>query len=62
MRMSWRRVLAHPSILLSSGTLWAFFGCATDAQLRDFLSTSIIRVFWQTFGTALQSAIVGAAG
>jgi hypothetical protein len=43
------------------GSLW-MVGCATDAQLRDFLSSTIVRVFWQTIGTALQAGLVNEAG
>lgn len=43
------------------GTLWVA-GCVTDAQLRDFFLTTSTRVFWQTIGSVIQAAIVGAAG
>lgn len=43
------------------GSQW-LFGCVTDAQFRDFVQSTSIRVFWQTVGTALQSALIGAFG
>ncbi len=45
----------------SFGSLTAF-GCVTDAQLRDFLTTNIIRTLLQTLGTALQAGLVNASG
>lgn len=45
----------------SFGSLTAF-GCMTDAQLRDFLTTNVIRTVLQTLGTALQAAVVDASG
>lgn len=43
------------------GSQW-LFGCITDAQLRDFAQSTTVRVFWQTVGTALQSALINAFG
>ncbi|MFO0837008.1 MAG: hypothetical protein U1D55_00655 [Phycisphaerae bacterium] len=46
-------------ISFALGSLW-IGGCTTDAQLRDFLSSTAVRTFWQTLGTAIQAAIVNA--
>lgn len=43
------------------GSQW-LFGCITDAQFRDFAQSTTVRVFWQTVGTALQSALINAFG
>lgn len=43
--------------VLTAGTL-GLFGCTTATAFRDFTQTTLIRVFWQTVGTAIQSAIV----
>lgn len=55
-----RRVLAWLAAT-SAGTLW-LGGCVTDTQLRDFSQTTVIRIFWQSIGTAIQSAIVDQFG
>lgn len=46
---------------MSAGWLMAF-GCVTDAQFRDFLSSTLIRTFFQTIATAFQAALIDAAG
>lgn len=43
------------------GVLWVG-GCVTGVQLRDFMLTTSTRIFWQTIGTALQAAVIEAAG
>jgi hypothetical protein len=45
----------------SFGALSAF-GCVTDGQFRDFLTTNVIRTVLQTFGSALQAAVVDVSG
>lgn len=45
----------------SAGMLW-LFGCTTATQFRDFGQSTLVRVFWQSVGTALQSAIIDQFG
>lgn len=45
----------------SFGSLW-LFGCVTDAQFRDFVTTNVIRTLFQTFGSAFQAAFVAQQG
>lgn len=52
--------LLRGSIWISLGAMW-IGGCVTDLQFRDFLTTTLVRTFWQTVGTALQAGIVGTA-
>lgn len=39
------------------GTLWVL-GCVSDLQFRDFVTTNVIRTFFQTLGSAFQAAFV----
>lgn len=55
-----RRAIAMMAALAMGNQF--LFGCVTDAQFRDFVQSTTVRVFWQTFGTALQSALIGAFG
>ncbi len=45
---------------IALGCLW-LGGCVSDLALRDFLSTTAVRTFWQTVGAALQAAVVDAS-
>lgn len=55
-----RRAIAMMTTV-ALGSQW-LFGCVTDAQFRDFIQSTSVRVFWQTVGTALQSALINAFG
>ena len=55
------RTLTHRLLWMSMGTLW-LGGCVTDLQARDFLSSTLLRTFWQTVASAFQAAFVEAAG
>jgi hypothetical protein len=61
MRRNRLRKFAVLLATLSAGTL-GLFGCTTATAFRDFYQTTLIRVFWQTVGTAIQSAIVDQFG
>jgi len=61
MRRNRSRRLAAWLTATSAGSLW-LFGCVTDTQFRDFGQSTLIRVFWQAVGTAIQSAIVSEFG
>ncbi len=43
------------------GTLWVL-GCVTDLQFRDFVTTNVIRTFFQTLGSSFQAAFISQAG
>ncbi|GMU82694.1 MAG: hypothetical protein IT450_23845 [Phycisphaerales bacterium] len=55
-----RRAIAFVTTLALGNQF--LFGCVTDAQFRDFVQSTTVRVFWQTVGTALQSALISAFG
>ncbi|MBI5864687.1 MAG: hypothetical protein HZB38_09290 [Planctomycetes bacterium] len=55
------RKVAIGLAIVSAGQLW-LGGCVTDAQFRDFTQTTVIRVFWQAVGTAIQATIVDRFG
>jgi hypothetical protein len=57
MRKNRMRKVACLVALTWAGTL-GLFGCTTATAFREFSQSTLIRVFWQTVGTALQSAIV----
>ena len=61
MRRNRVRKLAVLLAMTSAGSL-GLFGCMTDAAFRDFSQSTLIRVFWQTVGTAIQAAIVDQFG
>lgn len=61
LRKMLRRYWTRPFLGAALGTLW-LGGCVTDAQFRDFLTSSLVRTFWQTLATAFQAAVVGANG
>ena len=61
MRRNRLRKIAALLAVLSAGTL-GLFGCTTATAFTDFYQTTLIRVLWQTVGTALQSAIVDQFG
>lgn len=47
---------------MALGAMW-ISGCGvSDIQLRDFAISTGVRVFFQTLGTAFQSAFVNAFG
>lgn len=52
-----RMRLCRALIWIPLGTLW-LGGCVTDGQFRDFVSTTSVRTFWQTIGSAVQAALV----
>ncbi len=61
MKCGIRPFVLHRLAWVGLGTLWVG-GCVTDVQVRDFFLTTSTRVFWQAIGSALQAAVVNAAG
>ena len=57
LQQKWTALLVASSF----GSLFAF-GCVTDAQFRDFLTTNVIRTTLTAVGSALQAAFVATQG
>jgi hypothetical protein len=55
------RKFALLAALNAAGAIW-LLGCVTDLQARDFFTSTAVRVFYQTLGSAFQSAFVNAFG
>jgi hypothetical protein len=55
LRKRWMRLIA------ASLSASLAFGCVTDLQFRDFVSSTVVRTFWTSVAQFVQAAVIDTA-